>query len=138
MTFTSSRRVSSSSTECGTVRARAVAVLAAFAMAGLVFAAPASAAEAVGAPDAAKLWTKNCQSCHGPDGKGKTKAGEKAKVKDLTAPDVKAKLERSKVIAAIKDGVKEEGSDKMAMKPYAEKLSAAEIETLADHSMAFK
>ena len=45
-----------------------------------VFLAGTSRADAV---DAAKLWTKNCQTCHGPDGKGKTKAGEKAKVKDL-------------------------------------------------------
>ena len=98
-------------------------------------AGPASAADPV---DAAKLWAKNCQTCHGPDGKGKTKAGEKAKVKDLTAADVKAKLTRAKAIESMKNGVKEEGSDKLAMKSYSEKLSAAEIEALADHVLAFK
>src|SRR4051812_18476455 len=36
----------------------------------------AGSAMAADAPDAAKLWSKDCQTCHGPDGKGKTKAGE--------------------------------------------------------------
>ena len=100
-----------------------------------LLAGTASAADPV---DAAKLWSKNCQTCHGADGKGKTKSGEKAKVKDLTAADVKSKLTRAKAIEAIAKGVKEEGSDKMAMKAYSEKLSTAEIEALADYSMAFK
>ncbi|MFN2427063.1 MAG: cytochrome c [Candidatus Binatia bacterium] len=133
---TSSRRVSSSTTE----RALSgVVALALAALAGMLFAGPALAEDAAGgAPDVAKLWTKNCQSCHGSDGKGKTKAGEKAKVKDLTSPEVKAKMDRARIVTAIKDGVKEEGSDKMAMKAYSEKLTPAEIEALADHSMAFK
>jgi len=101
----------------------------------VLLAGTASAADPV---DAAKLWSKNCQTCHGADGKGKTKSGEKAKVKDLTAADVKSKLTRAKAIEAIAKGVKEEGSDKMAMKAYSEKLSTAEIEALADYSMAFK
>lgn len=109
------------------------------ALAGVLLAGSASAADpAADAPDAAKLWKKHCQSCHGEDGKGETKAGQKAKVRDLSAADLKAKLTRDKAVAAIRDGVKEEGSDKMAMKGYSEKLSAAEIEVLADHSMAFK
>lgn len=105
------------------------------ALAGVLLAGAAFAADAV---DVDKLWTKNCQTCHGPDGKGKTKAGEKAGVKDLTSAEVKGKLDKAKAVAAIKDGVKEKDSDKMAMKAYAEKLSAAEIEALADHSLAFK
>lgn len=102
---------------------------------GTVAAGSAFAADPV---DAAKLWSKNCQTCHGADGKGKTKAGEKAKVKDLTLPEVKSKLTKAKAIASMKDGVKEEGSDKMAMKSFTEKLSAEEIEALADYSLAFK
>lgn len=102
----------------------------------LTAAAPASAEDA---PDAAKLWTKNCQSCHGPDGKGKTKMGEKAHVEDLTAADVKAKLTEAKAAEAIKNGIKEKDDpSKFAMKAYGDKLSAAEIEALAKHSLTFK
>jgi cytochrome c553 len=99
------------------------------------FASPVLAADA---PDAAKLWTKNCQTCHGADGKGKTKAGEKAKVRDLTAADVKSGLTRQKAIDAMKNGVKEKDSDKLAMKSYADKLSDAEIQALADYTLALK
>jgi cytochrome c553 len=105
----------------------------------MLLAGPASAADpAAGAVDAGKLWAKNCQTCHGPDGKGKTKAGEKAKVKDLTAADVKAKLTKAKALEAMKNGIKEEGSDKLAMKSYVEKLSAPEMDALADHALSFK
>lgn len=138
-TPTSSPLLSSSSTE---LRGQKLGHMAAGALTAMfviaVSAGSAAAADPAPAMDVTKLWTKNCQSCHGADGKGDTKAGKKAKVRDLTSPDVKAKLERDKIIIAIRDGVKEEGSDKFAMKPYSEKLSAAEIEALADKSMAFK
>lgn len=138
MTPTSSRRVSNSSTE-SSARARLAAGGLAVAFAFSLLAGTAFAEDAAGgAIDAKKLWTKNCQSCHGPDGKGKTKAGEKAKVKDLTSAEVKAKLDKAKAVASMKDGIKEEGSDKMAMKSYSEKLSEAEIDALADYSLAFK
>ncbi len=115
-------------------KSKSSSVLVVAALATVFLAGNALAADA----DVAKLWSKHCQTCHGADGKGKTKSGEKAGVKDLTAPDVKGKLEKAKVVTAIKDGVKEKDSDKMAMKAYADKLSAAEIEALADYSMAFK
>ena len=104
-------------------------------LASVLFADTALAADAV---DSAKLWSKNCQTCHGADGKGQTKAGEKAKVKDLTSAAVKTKLTKAKALESMKNGVKEEGSDKLAMKSYSEKLSAAEIDALADYAIAFK
>lgn len=88
--------------------------------------------------DVAKLWAKNCKSCHGDDGKGETKAGAKAKVRDLTSAEVKAEMTKETAIKAIREGVKVKDSEKMAMKAYAEKLTAPEIEALADHSLAFK
>lgn len=103
---------------------------------GMLTAAPAMAEDA---PDVAKLWSKNCQSCHGPDGKGKTKMGEKAGVKDLTSAEVKGSLTEAKAAEAIKAGVKEKDDpSKFAMKAYADKLSAAEIDALAKHSLSFK
>lgn len=141
MTPTSSRRVLSSTTDRARGREAGLGLaIAAVAALAVLAAAPAWAedAPAKAAPDAAKLWKKNCQSCHGPDGKGDTKAGKKAKVEDLTSAEVKAKLERPKVIESIRDGIKAKDSDKMAMKAYSKKLSEEEIAVLADYAMAFK
>jgi cytochrome c553 len=110
--------------------ARALCVLAV-----VVAAAPVCAEDAP--PDPKALWTKNCASCHGEDGKGKTKMGELLKVRDLTDPAVHATLTREGVIKAIKEGVKNEAG-KLVMKGYAGKLSDGEIEALADHTMALK
>jgi mono/diheme cytochrome c family protein len=94
--------------------------------------ARAEDAPAGGAMDVPALWKKNCASCHGEDGKGETKAGKTKKVKDLTNPEVRAKFDREKMIKSTKEGIK--GDDgKERMKPYAEKLSDAEIAALTDY-----
>jgi mono/diheme cytochrome c family protein len=116
-------------------RRGAVAGMVVAAVAGLLLAGSALAGDAV---DVQKAWQKHCQSCHGADGKGKTKAGEKSGAKDLASAEVKAAWPRAKMLEAIRDGVKEKDSDKMAMKGYAEKLTPAEIEALTDYSLAFK
>lgn len=116
-------------------RRGALAGMVVAAVAGLLLAGSAIAADAV---DVQKAWQKSCQSCHGADGKGKTKAGEKSGAKDLTSAEVKAAWPRAKMVEAIRDGVKEKDSDKMAMKSYADKLSAEEMDALATYSMSFK
>src|SRR5579859_3933777 len=40
------------------------------------------------ADDIKAAWEKDCQKCHGPDGKGDTKMGKKVEVKDYTDPVV--------------------------------------------------
>ena len=98
----------------------------------------ASAEEpAAAAPDTAALWTKNCASCHGADGKAKNKMGEMLKIRDLTDPAVHATLTRDGVLKSIKEGVKN-AEGKVVMKGYADKLSEAELNALADHVMALK
>jgi len=94
-------------------------------------------AEDAAAPDAAALWTKNCASCHGPDGKAKNKMGEMLKIRDLTDPAVHTTLTRDGVLKSIKEGVKN-AEGKVVMKGYADKLSEAEMNALTDHVMALK
>ena len=94
--------------------------------------ARAEDAPAGGALDVPALWKKNCASCHGEDGKGQTKAGKTKKVEDLTNPEVRAKFDREKMIKSTKEGIKDEAG-KERMKPYAEKLSDAEIAALTDY-----
>jgi len=94
--------------------------------------ARAEDAPAGGAMDVPALWKKNCASCHGEDGKGQTKAGKTKKVEDLTNPEVRAKFDRDRMIKSTKEGIKDDAG-KERMKPYAEKLSEAEIAALTDY-----
>ena len=83
-----------------------------------------------------ELWDKNCAACHGKDGKGETKMGKQAGVKDYTDPKVSATLEDDKAFKSVKDGMKD--GDKEMMKPFAEKLTDAEIKSLIAYLKAFK
>ncbi len=88
------------------------------------------------AADVQANWTKNCASCHGKDGKGQTKAGKMAGVKDQTDTQYQAGLTDDKMFAAIKDGLKDGAKDKM--KPFKDKLSDDEIKALIAHVRSFK
>ena len=81
------------------------------------------------AADAQENWTKNCASCHGKDGKGDTKAGKKADVKDLTDAKYQASFTDEQMFQQIKDGMKDK-SGKERMKPFRDKLSEDEIKAI--------
>src|SRR5947209_4692738 len=83
---------------------------------------------AVRAADANENWDKTCTKCHGPDGKGKTKMGEKLGIKDLTDPKIQAEATDDKAFKAIKEGLKD-SEGKIKMKP-AENLSDDDIKAL--------
>jgi cytochrome c553 len=100
-----------------------------------VFLAASFAARA--ADDVEKLWKTNCLSCHGKDGTGKTKAGRKAGVKDMTEDSYQKEVTDEKALAAMKDGLKgEDGTVKM--KPFADKLSDADMKALLAKVRSFK
>ncbi len=90
------------------------------------------------AEDGAELWAKNCASCHGKDAKGATKVGEMMKIANLTDPAVHAKLDKAKVIKAIKEGFKNETAGGKDMKPLGAKIDDAQAALLADYVMALK
>jgi cytochrome c553 len=92
-------------------------------------------AVSVRAADAKETWTKDCAKCHGEDGKGKTKMGEKLGVKDYTDAKVQADMKDEKMLKAIKEGIKED--DKTKMKAFAD-LSDDEVKALVAHVRAFK
>jgi mono/diheme cytochrome c family protein len=74
-------------------------------------------------------WTKHCASCHGKDGKGQTKAGRAADVKDLTDPKYQATFTDEQMFKQIKEGMKD-AKGKEKMKPYGGVLSDEEIKAL--------
>jgi mono/diheme cytochrome c family protein len=80
------------------------------------------------ASDAKENWEKQCQKCHGADGKGETAMGKKLKVKDYTDAKVQGAMKDEEIVKMIKEGKKE--GDKTLMKAYADVLSEAEIKDL--------
>ena len=87
------------------------------------------------AADGKELWEKNCAKCHGEDGKGKTKMGEKLGVKDYTDAKVQADMKDDQIVKAIKDGIKD--GDKTKMKAFTD-LSDDEVKALAAQVRSFK
>jgi cytochrome c553 len=87
------------------------------------------------AADAKENWEKNCAKCHGADGAGKTKMGEKLKVRDYTDAAVQASLKDDAMTKAIKEGVKE--GDATKMKAFTD-LSDDEVKALVAYMRGFK
>ena len=88
------------------------------------------------AADVGENWNKHCASCHGKDGKGQTKAGRMAGVKDQTDAQYQAGLKDDKMFTAIKEGMKEGAKEKM--KPFKDKLNDDEIKALIAHVRSLK
>ena len=93
-------------------------------------------AVSVRAADAKETWAKDCAKCHGEDGKGKTKMGEKLGVKDYTDAKVQADLKDAEMVKAIKEGVKDK-EDKTRMKAFSD-LSDDEVKALVAHVRSLK
>ncbi|HEX9289570.1 MAG TPA: c-type cytochrome [Anaeromyxobacteraceae bacterium] len=96
----------------------AVALAATFAF-GL--AAPARA------EDGKALFAQKCASCHGPDGKGKTKMGEKLGAKDLTK---ETKEPLAEIVKDIENGKPPK------MLAYKGKLTDEQIKAVAEYIKA--
>ncbi len=88
------------------------------------------------AADAKANWDKNCKVCHGADGKGKTKMGEKWGIKDYTDPKVQAAMKDEEMTKAIKEGIKD--GEKTKMKAFGETLSDDEIKALVKYVRSLK
>jgi mono/diheme cytochrome c family protein len=87
------------------------------------------------AADAKATYEQECAKCHGTDGKGQTKMGQKLGIKDYTDAKVQADLKDDAAFKAIKEGIKKD--DKPLMKPV-EGLSDDEIKALVAYLRAFK
>jgi cytochrome c553 len=99
-------------------------------------AAIAVAALSARAEDAKTTYDASCAKCHGAEGKGDTKMGQKLGVKDFTDAKVQADLKDDAAIKAIKEGLKD-ADGKTLMKP-AEGLSDDDIKGLVAYMRAFK
>ena len=96
----------------------------------------ATAALTAAAADAKENYEKACAKCHGKDGKGDTKMGQKLGAKDYTDPKVQDALTDEAAFKATKDGFKDKDG-KVLMKP-SEGLTDDEIKALVAHMRTFK
>jgi mono/diheme cytochrome c family protein len=87
------------------------------------------------AADVKENWEKVCAKCHGADGKGDTKMGQKLNIKDLTDAKLQASLKDEDISKAIKEGVKD--GEKTKMKAT-EGLSDEEIKAMVGYVRTFK
>ena len=95
----------------------------------------ASAVSAL-AGDAKATYESSCAKCHGVDGKGQTKMGQKFGIKDYTDAKVQDALKDDAAFKAIKEGLKN-ADGKTVMKP-AEGLSDDDIKALVAYMRTFK
>ena len=89
-----------------------------------------------GAADAKENYDKSCAKCHGADGKGQTKMGQKLGIKDYTDAKTQNEMKDDEAFKAIKEGLKDK-EGKTLMKP-AEGLSDNDIKALVAHVRTFK
>src|SRR4029077_2641609 len=88
------------------------------------------------AGDAKENYDKACAKCHGKEGKGDTKMGQKLGIKDYTDAKVQAEMKDDAAFKAIKEGLKDKDG-KVLMKP-AEGTSDEDIKGLVAYMRTFK
>ncbi|HVR37224.1 MAG TPA: cytochrome c [Methylomirabilota bacterium] len=86
-------------------------------------------------PETIALYDKNCASCHGKDGKGETRMGRRAGVKDYTDAKVQAEMKDEQAFKSIKDGMTRDGKE--LMKPFNDKLTDQQIKEVIAHMRSF-
>jgi cytochrome c553 len=67
------------------------------------------------AADGKAVYSDSCAKCHGDDGKGQTKMGQKLEARDYSDAKVQDSFTDDQAFKAIKDGMKKD--DKTLMKP---------------------
>ena len=103
----------------------------------LLAAAMGFAAALTAAADAKTNWENSCAKCHGTDGKGQTKIGQRVGARDYTDAKVQASFTDEEAFKATKEGLKDKDG-KIQMKPYGPALSDDEIKALVAYLRTFK
>jgi cytochrome c len=97
----------------------------------------ASLPEGTPSPDRSEaIWQAECASCHGNDGKGETRAGKRAGVKDFTDLAYQQSWTDEEAMQVIKTA-KKDGKELRNKNPFADQLTDEEIRGLIAYVRAF-
>ena len=88
------------------------------------------------AADAKENWGQLCAKCHGADGAGKTKMGQKLKVKDYTDAKIQAEFTDEQLAKVTLEGSTKDGKE--LMKGFKEDLSPADATALVAYIRQMK
>ena len=94
------------------------------------------AAVSARADDAKDTWTDMCAKCHGADGKGQTKMGQRLGARDYTDAKVQSSFKDDEAAKAIKEGLKN-SDGKTLMKAY-DTLSDDQVKALVAYVRTLK
>jgi mono/diheme cytochrome c family protein len=86
------------------------------------------------AEDVAEVWKAKCKSCHGEDGKAKTKMGEKEAIADMSLPA----WQQAHSDDAIRDVIANGSPDNKRMKAFKDKLTPQQIDALVGYIRTMK
>jgi len=93
-----------------------------------------SLATAAHADEATELWTAKCKSCHGTDGKAQTPMGKKESIVDMSQPA----WQQAETDADIREYIVEGSPRNKKMKPYKDKLTPEQIDSLVAYIRTLK
>ncbi len=115
---------------------KAIVIAAIFGLAATISARADDATNNATADSATNNWTADCAKCHGADGKGQTKMGQRLGCRDFTDAKVQADIKDDAAFKALREGLKSDDG-KTLMKPF-DALSDDQIKGLIAYVHSLK
>lgn len=83
----------------------------------------------------AALFVDHCAPCHGQDARGKTPVGRARRIPDLTADEVRERLEPDYIAKLVREGRADPTTGKERMPSFSNRLTDDQIKMVAGYVM---